>query len=87
MPATALRPNLSTRRPVIGRNTAVMGSAISAMTIAVFDQWNSISNARNNMLEMGVYSPTPQARPIAAPLRSAQPDFSSSLNPEIGFSL
>src|SRR5882757_2786585 len=84
VPASALTPNRSMRRPANGRTMAVIGSAANAMTTAVFDQWNSISNARKNMLEMGVYSPTPQARPMVAPQRSDQPDFSSSLNVEIG---
>jgi hypothetical protein len=55
--ATGLTPNRSTRRPTIGRNSAVIGKAISAMMMAVLEQWSS--KARKNMLEIGVYNPTP----------------------------
>src|ERR1700722_10815880 len=83
--ATGRTPNRSTRRPTVGRNSAVSGNASNATTIAVFDQWNSISRARKNMLEIGVYNPTPQARPMVAPHRSAQPCLNSRLRVGRGF--
>jgi len=46
--------------------------------------WNSISKRAKEHARNGVYSPTPQPDQWLRRKRSDQPDFSSSLNVEIG---